>query len=584
MTHTTPPDGSRRPFDPDAPWTAHYDAGIPASLAPYPARTLLDYVSEAARLRPDTAALVFLERVFSWADIEHASAAVAAGFADLGVRRGDRVALLLPNCPQFVIAELAIWKLGAAACPLNPLYTETELEHGIARSGATVLVTLTRFYDKVKALQPRTGLRTIVATAIHDYFPTGKRMLYAVAKARREGDTVSIQEGDVRFADLAATAPRALGAPPAPDEPALLLLSGGTTGLPRAVVARHRSLVCSGVQIHTWLASVLQEWDDAVLLPLPLYHVFGAVGVQAFAFVGRNPIVLVPNPRDIRGLVQTIVKVRPAFVAVVPALLNAMLAHPDVKSGRADFRSLKGCFSGAAALLQETRRQFETLTGGVIIEGYSLTEALMACTLNPVRGVNKPGSVGMPLPDVELRIVDEAGTAALPQGEAGEVILRGPQIMHGYWGDPAESAKMLRHFDAGEPWLFTGDIGYLDEEGYLFLIDRKKDLIKVSGMQVWPREVEEAIAAHPAIADVGVASYLDPLKGEQVKAWVVLREGATALDSELRAHCRQRLAPYKVPAQFEFCAALPRNTLGKVLRRELRQAGATQSSQVTADP
>jgi long-chain acyl-CoA synthetase len=581
MTHTTSPDGSRRAFDPAAPWTAHYDAGIPASLAPYPERTLLDYVSDAARLRPDSAALIFLERVFSWADIEHASGAVAAGLADLGVRRGDRVALLLPNCPQFVIAELAIWKLGAAACPLNPLYTETELEHGIARSGATVLVTLTRFYEKVKALQPRTGLRTIVATAIHDYFPTGKRMLYAVAKARREGDTVPIQAGDTRFADLAATAPRTLGAPPAPGEPALLLLSGGTTGLPKAVVARHRSLVCSGVQIHTWLASVLQEWDDAVLLPLPLYHVFGAVGVQAFAFVGRNPLVLVPNPRDIKGLVQTIVKVRPAFIAVVPALLNAMLAHPDVKSGRADFRSLKGCFSGAAALLQETRRQFETLTGGVIIEGYSLTEALMACTLNPVRGVNKPGSVGMPLPDIELRIVDDAGTAVLPQGEAGEVILRGPQVMNGYWGDPAESAKMLRHFGDGEPWLFTGDIGYLDEEGYLFLIDRKKDLIKVSGMQVWPREVEEALAAHPAIADVGVASYLDPLKGEQVKAWVVLREGASALESELRAHCRQRLAPYKVPAQFEFCAALPRNTLGKVLRRELRQAGATQPSQVT---
>jgi long-chain acyl-CoA synthetase len=557
------------------PWFAHYGADTPHSVAPYPERTLLDYVSDHANAHPDHAAVSFMGARLSYGALESATDALAAALAAGGVERGDRVALLLPNSPQFIIAELAAWKAGAIVLPLNPLYSEQELADALNRCGATTVIVLTRFYDLLKRIQPKTTVVRVVATSIKDYLPRVVRLLYTLLRERREGDRVTLHEGDRRLLDLIA-AFRGTAPPdrrPAPHDTATLLLSGGTTGTPKAVMGSHRAYIEAGMQLRAWLHSILTDRHDTILLPLPLFHVFANAGAQGIAFIGGNPIVMVANPRDIDTLMKIVRKSRPQILIVVPALLNAMLNHATVRSGRADFSSIKGCFSGAAPLLVETKRRFEELTGGRIVEGYSLTEAWMACIANPLdRG--KPGSVGIPLPDVEMRIVDaESGDRELPQGEAGEVLVRAPQLLQGYWDNEEETAIVLRPFGEGAPWLFTGDIGYLDEDGYLFLVDRKKDLINVSGLQVWPRDIEEVIAEHPAVADVAVAGVPDDRKGEVVKAWVVLRSGATLVETEVRDWCRGRLVHYKVPAHVEFRETLPRNAAGKVLRRELRQLG-----------
>jgi long-chain acyl-CoA synthetase len=359
-------------------------------------------------------------------------------------------------------------------------------------------------------------------------------------------------------------------------DPAVLLMSGGTTGTPKGVVGTHGSYTMAGLQIVAWLRAAIERDKRPVVAALPLFHVYCHVGVQAMALMSRLPIVLIPNPRDIADLVATLRKVKPGFFSGVPTLYIALLNHPAVQQRKVDFRSIRVCVSGASPLLEETKQRFESITGGRIVEGYSLTEAMMALCVNPVNGENKLGSVGMPLPDVQVRIVDaEEGVRALPAREVGEIAIAAPQLMLGYWNRPDETAATLRR-DPGDGqclWLHTGDLGYLDEDGYVFIVDRKKDLIKPSGgFQVWPREVEEALATHPAVAEVGVAGVTDPVKGEIVKAWVVLRAGQQATEQDLRAYCRERLAPFKVPSKIEFRADLPKTMVGKVLRRALRDS------------
>jgi long-chain acyl-CoA synthetase len=333
--------------------------------------------------------------------------------------------------------------------------------------------------------------------------------------------------------------------------------------------------VIAGLQELAWTKSALRADTDVIMLPLPLFHVYASVGVQALAFINRNALSIVPNPRDLDDLLKTIRQVKPAFFNGVPSLYIALLNHQDVRQGKVDFRSIKICFSGSAPLMADTKARFESMSGGRIIEGYSLTEAMMACCINPVNGEKKLGSIGMPLPDVHIRIVDgEEGTRVMPAGEVGEIIMSAPQLMVGYWNRPDETAGILRdHVDehGTRRWLHTGDLGYMDADGYVFVVDRKKDLIKPSGgYQVWPREIEEVLASHPAVAEVGVAGVPDNVRGEIVKAWVVVRAGQTVTDQELRAYCRAKLAPYKVPAQVEFRTELPKTMVGKVLRRLLR--------------
>jgi long-chain acyl-CoA synthetase len=556
----------------DRRWLEHYDTGVPHTLAPYPRRTLLDVVAETAGADPGRRLVEFKGTWLSYGEIERLSDAFASALAGLGVRKGDRLALMLPNCPQFLIAELGAWKAGAVVVPLNPLYTEEELARPLRETDAETAVVLTPFYGRVKAAQPRTALRRVIACNIKEHLPPHLRLLFRLFKERKGGHRITLAAGDAWFTDLlrdGAGAPRPavdVGA----DDPALILLSGGTTGTPKGVLGRHGDLVITGLQGRAWCGGVLRDGAETLLLPLPLFHAAGGVLGLSVMLTSRNALSLVPNPRDLDDLARTIRRVRPTFFAGVPALFAALLGHPRVRRGRVDFRSIKLCFCGAAPLLAETKRRFEELTGGRISEVYSLTEALVAMVGNPVRGVTKVGSVGMPAPDVELRIVDaEEGRRELGVGEVGEVLLRAPQVMAGYWRAPEETARALRdHGDGGPPWLHTGDLGYLDQDGYLFLVDRIKDLMKPGGLQVWPRELEEVVAAHPAVADVGVAGVRDA-RGEAVKAWVVLRPGASATSDEIRAWCKERLAPFKVPSQVEFRSDLPKSMVGKVLRRAL---------------
>jgi long-chain acyl-CoA synthetase len=560
-----------------APWLAHYDAGVPKSLKPYPERTLLDYLSEAARDHPGARALLFKGAAMSFSELERESTAFAAALAALGVKRGDRVGLLLPNCPQFFIAELGAWKLGAIVAPLNPIYTEHELEGPLREHGIETIVVLTRFYERIKRLQPRSRLRRVIATNIKEHFPAHLRILFTLLREHRDGDRIRLAPGDYWLHELVrknrGQVPERT--PVTGDDPAVLLMSGGTTGTPKGVLGRHAALVQAGLQVQAWTSAVLGYEDSVILLPLPLFHVYGNVGVQGLAFVTRNAIALVPNPRDLPDLLATIRRVKPAFVAGVPTLYVALLNHPDVQQKKVDFKSIRICFSGAAPLMSETKQRFEAMTGGRIAEGYSLTEAMMALCVNPVKGPNKLGSVGMPLPDVDVRIYDgDTGDTELPGGQVGEICIGAPQLMEGFWNRANETAAVLRHHtdaDGTRRWLHTGDLGYLDDDGYLFIVDRKKDLIKTSGYQVWPREVEETLSAHPAVGEVGVAGILDEVKGEAVKAWVVVRSGQNTSENDLRAFCRERLAPYKVPSFIEFRKELPKTMVGKVLRRALKE-------------
>jgi long-chain acyl-CoA synthetase len=550
-------------------WLKTYDEGVPHTLHPYPGGTLLDVVSETARQRPDHPAAFFQGASLSYADLEQRSDAFAAALVDQGVQKGDRVAILLPNCPQFLIAQLGAWKAGAIAALINPLYTERELAHALKECGAKVVLVLSRYYDKVRMC--RSMVRRIITTNIKEYLPWPKRFLFTLFRERKGGHRITLQRGDLLMKDLL----RKYAGSPRPDvivgpaDPALLLFTGGTTGTPKAALGTHSGAVAAGRQVHAWFGVVLEDWQDIIMLPMPMFHVLGCLGITATGLVGHNPLALVPDPRDLDDFVATIRQVRPAFVPGVPTLFNALLNHPAVKSGKVDFRSIKLCISGAAPLMAETKKRFETLTGGRVVEGYALTESMLAAIITPVHRGSKPGAVGLPLPDVDIRIADPVtGEGSLPPGEVGELLMRAPQIMMRYWKRPKETANTIR-----DGWLYTGDLGYLDEEGYVYIVDRKKELIKPSGFQVWPREVEEIIASHPAVDEVGVAGVPDPYQGEAVKAWVVLREGSEVSVDELRSYCREQLAGYKVPRHIEFRQSLPKSHLGKVLRRVLAAEG-----------
>ena len=556
----------------DKPWLAHYDRDVPQSLHPYPEKTLLDYLAALAREHPSRPALLFKGSHLSYAELNRESDAFAVALASLGVGHGERVALILPNCPQFLIAEIGAWKAGAVVCPINPTYTEREVEAALKTNGARAVVTLTPFYGRVKEVQARTSVRHVVATSIKEHLPPLLRILFTLFKEKQTGHRISIQKGDHWLQDVLH---RHRGeTPPAvqvrPDDRAVILASGGTTGTPKGVVGLHRHYVAAGLQLHEWTKSAKRPWVDAIMLPLPLFHVYANVGVQPLAFIGPNPLSLIPNPRDIDDLLKTIRTVKPAFFNGVPTLYTAILNHPDVRAGKVDLSSIKLCFSGAAALMAETKREFERLTGARLIEGYSLTEGMMACCVNPVRGTNKIGSIGVPLPDVEVRMVDaDDPEREMGVDEVGEMLIRAPQHMVEYWNNPAETAETLRVHGSGEPWVHTGDLARMDADGFIFIVDRKKDMLKTSGYQVWPREIEEVLAAHPAVMEAGVAGVPDAAKGEVAHAWVVLKAGQQATSEELRSYCREHLAPYKVPAQIEFRSELPKTMVGKVLRRAL---------------
>ena len=452
------------------PWLKNYDKGVPHTLHPYPHKTMIDIVDESARARPYRAMLFFKGSRLLYADFVRQSDALASGLISLGVQKGDRVAMLLPNCPQMILGFHAIWKAGAIAVPVNPLYTEHEIEHALNEVGAAAVIALTPFYNAVKAAQTRTGVKAVIATSIKEYLPAHMGLLFTLVKEKKEGHRIALQKGDAWFQDLLRKFKNA--ARPSievkPSDAAVILFSGGTTGTPKGAVGTHQSLVMTAMQIRAWLSPVLEQWDDRVALTMPLFHVFGCVGALGTAMVNHSSCVLIPDPRDLTDVVKSIKKYKPAFMPGVPAFYIGIMNHPLVTSGKVTLESMKLCIVGAAPLIAETKKRFESMTGGRLLEGYTMTECMQAATLNSVLGENKEGSVGLPLPDVIIRVADaETGQGSMKAGQLGEICFKAPNLMKEYWNLPQETADMLR-----DGWLYSGDIGYLDEDGNLFLHSR----------------------------------------------------------------------------------------------------------------
>jgi long-chain acyl-CoA synthetase len=334
-------------------------------------------------------------------------------------------------------------------------------------------------------------------------------------------------------------------------------------------------MMAVGIQSIAWNRAGMMNPDDVTLAAMPMFHSYGFIGIIGCALCLRSPLAIVPNPRDIDDLVDTIKKMKPATMPAVPPILIALMEHPEVKAGKVDFSRLKFCLSGAMPIMQETKSRFESMTGARILEAYGMTESTVVISIHPFSGKWKEGSVGLPMPDVIVRFVDAGDPdKELPYGHEGEVVVKGPQVMQGYWNNPADTAEMIR-----DGWLYTGDIGYMDADGYIYLTSRKKDLIKPSGHQVWPREVEEVIATHPAVAEVGVAGIPDAYQGEAVKAWVVLVPGQKLNAQDLQSYCRERLTAFKVPKYIEFRDTLPKTMVGKVLRRVLQAEEKAKTGQ-----
>jgi long-chain acyl-CoA synthetase len=548
------------------PWQKHYDADVPYTLQPYPDITVLDLLADTLKQRPEHPLAIFEGRAVSHREVEEHSNALAAALIAGGVKKGDRVICLFLNCPQSFIAFFAIWKAGGIVVPLNPFYTPFELERSINDVEAKVAIVGSTYYQAIKSFQPRTQLRLVIASDTDTY---------SRLPIKKEGDSIKIEKGDAWWTDLIAKHKGA--SRPAikvnTADTALILFSGGTTGTPKGVCSSHRAIIITAMQHRAWNKALIVEWEDRALVPLPLFHSFGVYVSFGVLLMRHLPQVLIQNPRDIKHMVDTIREYKIASVSLTPTTLIAILNYPDLKPD--DLRSLKRVGSGAAPLMSETKNQFERLISGYLTDGYGLTESGIVGATFPVQGRWKQGSVGIPLPDVAVRIVDiETGTRELKQGETGEITIKAPQLMQGYWQRPEETAETLR-----DGWLYTGDIGYLDEDSYLFLTSRKKDLIKCGGFQVWPREVEEILMMHPAIAEVCVAGILDPRQVEAVKAWVVLKEGHQSSDEELHNFCREKITGYKVPKFFEFRKDLPKTLVGKVLRRILQEEEKKKAKQ-----
>ncbi len=549
----------------ERPWFKHYESEVPKSIE-YPEVPLYHFIENAAAKYPDQACAIFKGSEITYAEMDEIINRLAGALAAMGVKKGTPVGIFMPNSPQFVMAFYAILKAGGIVVATNPLYTAREIEHQMKDSGTEIMLVMSNFYSMIKEVQPKTPIKKLIVTNIKEYLPGMLRFLFTLTKEKKGGHRVELGEGDYWLQDL-------LKEYSADDRPqiemksnddALYQYSGGTTGLSKAAIATHGNLVANTLQIKSWLPSV-KEGGETVLMAIPMFHVYGMVAGMSFGIAAAASLVMVPNPRDMGDVLGSISKYRPTIYPGVPAMYNAINNHPDVKAGKVDVSSIKACISGSAPLMRETQASFEELTGGKLVEGYGLSEAPTATHCNPVFGMSKEGSIGIPFPDVDARIISlDDEITVLETGEIGELVMKGPQVMKGYLNMPTETTNAIR-----DGWLYTGDIAYMDEDGYFFIVDRKKELIKPSGYQVWPREVEEVIAENPKVLEVGVAGIPDAYRGETVKAWVVLKPGETLTADEVKAWCKEHMAAFKVPTHVEFRDELPKTTVGKVLRREL---------------
>lgn len=552
------------------PWQKYYDEGVPTSLE-YPSVPAFSILEEVAQKYPEKVCLRYRGHALTNDETHRLSDRLAAGFHRLGIRKGERVNLLMPNMAQFVLAYFAALKIGAVVVATNPLYSPREIEHQVNDSGSVVMVLHHRFYPIVKELQPKTGLRQLIVVEPEDIFQSPDAG--PVTKA-------PLADGDVYFADLIAqnTPEDRPKVDVSAEDVALLQYTGGTTGVPKGAIVLHRNLVANTLQLFSWTIVAGEEGKETLVLAIPLCHIYGMVCGMLLSMRSGCTLVLLEDPRDLNAILASIQEHNATFFHGVPTLYNAINNHPDVKAGKVKLTSLKLCNSGSAPLMKGTKELFEGLTGARLTEGYGLTEAPTCTHTNPILGANRTGdgSFGVPVQDTDARVVSlEDGQTILPPGEIGELIVRGPQVSAGYHNMPEETESTYR-----DGWLYTGDIVRMDEKGFFFFVDRKKELIKPGGYQVWPRDVEEVITAHPAVLEAAVGGIPDPYRGETVKAWVVLKPGQTLGVDEVRAWCKQYLAPFKVPTHVEFRDSLPKTHVGKILRRELIRLHKEQHSGV----
>ena len=558
------------------PWLRYYDEGVPHSIdyPPIPLDTLL---AESAAKHPDHLAVIFggslgssvLDSSITYQQLDEEVNRFAAAVQALGVKPGDRIAIFMPNCPQFVIAYYGAMRAGGISVPGNFLYTTAEIENLLNDSGAEIIVTLSSYYGNINKVRANTKLRHVVVTNIKEYFPSALKTLFMLMKEKKGGHRVKkINNDDIWFQDLIAGAKL----PPEqvekkPEDTACLIYTGGTTGIPKGAELTHRNVVSNAIAGSYWSHS--REAKEISIGALPFFHSYGMTAVMNMTIATAGTMVLIADPRDVMHIMGSISKHKATLYSAVPSSYTRINTHPDV--GKFDLSSVRVCLSGAAPLPKQVQETFQEITGGKLVEAFGMTESSPATHVNPLDR-NKIGTIGTPWPDTDVRIVDiDTGEEELAQGEIGEMIMQGPQVMKGYWRMPTETANMLREHPQIGPgkWLHSGDIALMDEEGYFRIVDRKKDMIICGGYNVYPRNIEEVLFKHPAVKEAGVVGTTDEYRGETVIAFVVLNDGMEATEQEIIDHCAETLAKYKVPSKIIFRDTLPMTAVGKVLRREL---------------
>jgi long-chain acyl-CoA synthetase len=546
------------------PWARQYDPGVPLEVEVPPA-AIPDLLRGAAGRSPDRTALFFFGKKTTYRELWDQVRRLARSFQDLGLEPGERLAVLLPNCPQLAASYYAILAAGGVAVLLNPLLSPKEIAYQLDDAGCRKLVVLDHLLPKLESAADAVSLEQVMVTSLAEALPWPLSWLYPF-KARRQGLATGFAPapGRLRFRDLLRAEPLAELPQINPEGPAVLQYTGGTTGVPKAAVLSHRNLLANVVQINAWLPRI-QYGAERVVGLIPFFHSFGLTVCLNWPVSQAGKVLILPK-FDIKTFIALLRKNRPTVLPGVPTLFVALINHPDLP--RLDFSQMWACISGSAPLPLEVRDRFEQITGCRIMEGYGLTEAGPVTHLNPYHRERPPGSMGLPFPGTRARIVDaETGLQDLPPGEVGELVIEGPQVMSGYWRRPEETALVLR-----DGWLFTGDLANMDEKGYFYIIDRKKDLIIDAGFKIYPREVEEVLFQHPQVQEAVAYGLPDPYRGELVKVVIVPRPGVELTAEEIIEYCTPRLAAYKVPKIVEFRTELPKSLVGKVLRRLLREA------------
>ena len=541
------------------PWLNHYDYWVRQHMN-YPRRPLHEILRITAVEVPDRPATAFLGAHLTFGQIKEQADKFATALARLGIRQKDRVGIMLPNCPQYLVAAFAVLRLGATVVNINPLYTPREILVVAQDSGMRALLTLDALAPAVLAVREQTKIENTIITSLAEYSPAAT--------------PPAAIEGTLRFADLLVEVdePDLPRVEINPDEDvAVLQYTGGTTGVPKGAMLTHYNIFANVVQTESWAHGSLRRGEDTYLLVIPFFHIYGfTVGMIEGTWRGVQQ-VLIPK-YDVEAVLTAIRDYRPSYFPAVPTIYISLLNHPKAKEYGID--KVRAFNSGSAPLPVEVIEQFERITGGTLNEGYGLSEASPVTHSTPSLGRRKPGSIGLPLPDTEMKIVDlETGTREVAVGEEGELCIAGPQVMKGYWNRPDETAIALRTDDAGRTWLYTGDVARMDEDGYTYIVQRKKDMIIVSGFNVYPSEVEGVLYTHPAVIEAAVIGVPDAYRGEAVKACVVLKSGATATSEELKEHCEGGLAEFKVPREIEIRESLPKTAVGKILHRVLREEG-----------